>query len=48
MYPAVFDNLAPESLDEVVQILAERGDAANVMAGGHRVRGALVDAGGAE
>ncbi len=34
MYPAVFDYLAPDSLEEVVRILAERGDDAKVMAGG--------------
>lgn len=34
MYPAKFDYLAPESLDEVLSILAERGDEVKILAGG--------------
>lgn len=34
MYPAKFDYLAPESLDEALAILAERGDEVKILAGG--------------
>lgn len=34
MYPAKFDYLAPESLDEALSILAERGDEVKILAGG--------------
>jgi carbon-monoxide dehydrogenase medium subunit len=34
MYPARFDYLAPRSLEEVLDILGERGDEAKVLAGG--------------
>lgn len=34
MYPAKFDYLAPESLDEAISILAERGDEVKILAGG--------------
>lgn len=34
MYPAKFDYLAPETLDEALTILAERGDEVKVLAGG--------------
>lgn len=34
MYPASFEYLAPTTLEEVVSLLAERGDDAKVMAGG--------------
>ena len=35
MIPASFDYVAPTSVDEVVAALAEHGDDAKVMAGGH-------------
>jgi carbon-monoxide dehydrogenase medium subunit len=35
MIPAQFDYLAPATLDEAVQLLAQRGDEAKVLAGGH-------------
>ncbi len=34
MYPAKFDYLAPESLDEALSILAEQGDQVKILAGG--------------
>lgn len=34
MYPAKFDYLAPETLDEALSILAERGDEVKILAGG--------------
>ncbi len=34
MYPAKFDYLAPESLDDALSILAERGDEVKILAGG--------------
>ena len=34
MYPAPFDYVATESLDEALAVLAERGDEAKVLAGG--------------
>ena len=34
MYPAKFDYLVPESLDEAISILAERGDEVKILAGG--------------
>lgn len=34
MYPAKFDYLAPETLDEALSILAERGDDVKILAGG--------------
>jgi carbon-monoxide dehydrogenase medium subunit len=34
VYPASFEYLAPDSLDEAISLLAERGDDAKVMAGG--------------
>jgi aerobic carbon-monoxide dehydrogenase medium subunit len=34
MYPAKFDYLAPESLDEALSTLAERGDEVKILAGG--------------
>ncbi|MEA1904088.1 MAG: xanthine dehydrogenase family protein subunit M [Actinomycetota bacterium] len=34
MYPAGFDYLAPQSLDEALGILAERGDEVKILAGG--------------
>src|SRR3989442_14618649 len=34
MFPAAFDYLAPTTLGEALDILAERGDDAKVMAGG--------------
>lgn len=34
MYPAKFDYLAPESLEEALSILAERGDEVKILAGG--------------
>lgn len=34
MYPAKFDYLAPETLDEVLTILDERGDEVKILAGG--------------
>lgn len=34
MYPAQFDYLAPESLEEALSILAERGDEVKILAGG--------------
>src|SRR5438128_1232597 len=34
MKPAPFDYLAPASLDEALEILAQRGDEAKVLAGG--------------
>jgi carbon-monoxide dehydrogenase medium subunit len=34
MYPAKFDYLAPENLDEALSILAERGDEVKILAGG--------------
>ncbi|MCH8983489.1 MAG: xanthine dehydrogenase family protein subunit M [Acidobacteria bacterium] len=34
MYPAKFDYLAPESLDETLSILADRGDEVKILAGG--------------
>ncbi len=34
MYPAKFDYLAPESLDEALSILADRGDEVKILAGG--------------
>lgn len=34
MYPAKFDYLAPESVDEAMSILAERGDEVKILAGG--------------
>jgi len=34
MYPAEFDYVAPTTLDEVLAVLAERGDEAKVLAGG--------------
>lgn len=34
MYPAKFDYLAPETLDETLSILAERGDDVKILAGG--------------
>jgi carbon-monoxide dehydrogenase medium subunit len=34
MYPAAFEYVAPTGLDEVLDILAERGDEAKVLAGG--------------
>lgn len=34
MYPAKFDYLAPESLEEALSILAERGDDVKILAGG--------------
>jgi aerobic carbon-monoxide dehydrogenase medium subunit len=34
MYPAGFDYLAPTTVDEVLAVLAERGDEAKVLAGG--------------
>ncbi|HUF14363.1 MAG TPA: xanthine dehydrogenase family protein subunit M [Acidimicrobiia bacterium] len=34
MYPAKFDYLAPESMDEALAILAERGDEVKILAGG--------------
>lgn len=34
MYPAKFDYVAPESLDEALSILAERGDDVKILAGG--------------
>lgn len=34
MYPAKFDYLAPDSLDEALSILAERGDEVKILAGG--------------
>ena len=35
MIPAPFDYVAPASLDEAVSLLAERGDEAKILAGGH-------------
>jgi aerobic carbon-monoxide dehydrogenase medium subunit len=35
MYPAQFDYLRPSTLDEAVALLAEHGDAAKLLAGGH-------------
>src|SRR5438309_4876363 len=34
MYPAAFEYVAPTELDEVLDVLAERGDEAKVLAGG--------------
>lgn len=34
MYPAKFDYLAPETLDEALSILADRGDEVKILAGG--------------
>lgn len=34
MYPAKFDYLSPETLDEALSILAERGDEVKILAGG--------------
>jgi len=34
LYPAKFDYLAPESLDDALSILAERGDEVKILAGG--------------
>src|SRR5438132_10278106 len=35
MIPATFDYIAPQSLDEAVRALAEHGDEAKILAGGH-------------
>ena len=35
MYPAQFDYLRPSTLDEAVALLAQHGDAAKLLAGGH-------------
>jgi carbon-monoxide dehydrogenase medium subunit len=35
MYPASFDYSAPQSLDEVLALLAKHGDSARLLAGGH-------------
>src|SRR5947208_7737399 len=35
MYPAPFDYFRPTSLDEAVQLLAQHGDEAKLLAGGH-------------
>jgi aerobic carbon-monoxide dehydrogenase medium subunit len=35
MIPTAFDYVAPASLDEVVEVLAEHGDDAKILAGGH-------------
>jgi aerobic carbon-monoxide dehydrogenase medium subunit len=35
MIPAAFDYIAPQSLDEAVRVLADRGEEAKLLAGGH-------------
>jgi aerobic carbon-monoxide dehydrogenase medium subunit len=35
MIPAAFDYIAPQSLDEVVRVLADHGEEAKLLAGGH-------------
>ena len=37
MKPSAFDYHAPESIDEAVALLADLGDGAKVLAGGHLV-----------
>src|SRR3954466_1598863 len=41
MYPAQFDYVAPESLDEAIKLLAESGGDAKIMAGGHSLLPAM-------
>lgn len=41
MIPAQFDYVAPTSLDEALQILADRGDDAKILAGGHSLLPAM-------
>jgi carbon-monoxide dehydrogenase medium subunit len=41
MYPAQFDYVAPESLDEAIKLLAESGGEAKILAGGHSLLPAM-------
>src|SRR3954454_20346831 len=41
MYPAQFEYVAPESLDEAIKLLAEPGGEAKIMAGGHSLLPAM-------
>ncbi len=41
MYPAAFDYFAPRSLDEAVRLLAEHGEDAKILAGGHSLLPAM-------
>jgi aerobic carbon-monoxide dehydrogenase medium subunit len=41
MYPAQFEYVAPESLDEAIKLLAESGGEAKVLAGGHSLLPAM-------
>lgn len=41
MYPAQFDYVAPESLDEAIKLLAESGGDAKILAGGHSLLPAM-------
>src|SRR3954452_20400034 len=41
MYPAQFDYVAPESLDEAIKLLAESGGDAKIIAGGHSLLPAM-------
>ena len=41
MYPAQFEYVAPESLDEAIKLLAESGGEAKILAGGHSLLPAM-------
>jgi carbon-monoxide dehydrogenase medium subunit len=41
MYPAQFDYVAPETLDEAIKLLAESGGDAKILAGGHSLLPAM-------
>ena len=41
MYPAQFEYVAPETLDEAIKLLAESGGDAKILAGGHSLLPAM-------
>src|SRR3712207_6003115 len=41
MYPAQFEYVAPESLDEAIKLLSESGGEAKILAGGHSLLPAM-------